>query len=106
MLNSTLSGECGVKTEIGPEARRLLQTMTADQQADKDTVNVTIPASLARRIEKILAGSDFKTVDAYIEYVLNQLVTELEGGRQKSKEAFSEKEQETVEDRLRNLGYM
>lgn len=80
--------------------------MNHQPSTNEDTEAVRIPRSLAQRIQRRLPGSDFSSIDAYVSYVLDQLITELEGGKQKSQEAFSEEEQKIVEDRLRNLGYM
>ena len=68
---------------------------------------VRIPKSLADRIRKRLAQSDFKNVDDYVAYVLNQVLDELEGQSQKTgTNVFSKEEQKDMEDRLRSLGYM
>ena len=71
-------------------------------------VQVSIPASLGERVKKRLAGSDFKTMDEYVGYVLDQVLTELEGAQQETKqsEVFSKEDQASVEQRLRDLGYM
>ena len=72
-------------------------------------VQVSIPASLGERVKKRLAGSDFKSMDEYVGYVLDQVLTELEGAQQETKqsgEVFSKEDQASVEQRLRDLGYM
>ena len=71
-------------------------------------VQVSIPASLGERVKKRLASSDFKTMDEYVGYVLDQVLTELEGAQQETKqsEVFSKEDQASVEQRLRDLGYM
>jgi len=74
-----------------------------------DWVQVSIPAALGERVKKRLAGSDFKTMDEYVGYVLDQVLTELEGakeGTKQSGEVFSKEDQASVEQRLRDLGYM
>jgi len=75
-----------------------------------DTVTVKIPSALAEKVKRRLSGSDFKTVDEYVAYVVEQVVAELEGGQpQEAKAAenvFSKEDQASVEQRLRDLGYM
>jgi hypothetical protein len=73
-------------------------------------VQVKIPGALASRIQKRLPGSDFKSVDDYVIYVLDQVVTELEGNQPSTEKTeqnvFSKEDQASVEERLRDLGYM
>ena len=73
-------------------------------------VAVRIPSSLADRVKKRLAASDFKTLDEYVAYVVDQVVTELEVGQQgenkQAENVFSKEDQASVEQRLRDLGYM
>jgi len=75
-----------------------------------DTVTVKIPSALAEKVKRRLSGSDFKTVDEYVAYVVEQVVAELEGGQpQEAKSGdnvFSKEDQASVEQRLRDLGYM
>ena len=75
-----------------------------------DTIAVKIPSQLAERVKKRLAGSDFKTVDDYVAYVVDQVLTELEGGStqeaRQGENVFSKEDQASVEQRLRDLGYM
>jgi hypothetical protein len=77
---------------------------------DKGTEAVKLPATLVARVSRRLAKSEFKTVDEYIGFVLDQVLTEVEGreGQEaKSTEAvFSKEDQASVEQRLRDLGYM
>lgn len=80
----------------------------SDSNKGGSWVQVSIPASLGERVKKRLAGSDFKTMDEYVGYVLDQVLTELEGAQQETKqsEVFSKEDQASVEQRLRDLGYM
>lgn len=75
-----------------------------------DTVVVNIPSALAERVKRRLVGSDFKTLDEYVTYVVEQVVAELEGGHpqeaKQSENVFSKEDQASVEQRLRDLGYM
>ena len=76
-----------------------------------ETVNrsqVWIPQSLRQRIESRLANSDFKTVDEYIAYVVEQILDEIEkqDATPEDVTGMSKEDQEVVEQRLRDLGYM
>lgn len=70
--------------------------------------SVQLSKSLIDRIQKRLSQTDFKTVDEYIAYVLDNVLKELEESQnaQRNDKVFSKEEEEGVEDRLRNLGYM
>ena len=62
-------------------------------------MNVQIPERLYKQIEKLVEESDFSTVEGYILFVLEEVVS---GGD----EVFTPEEEEKVKDRLRNLGYL
>jgi hypothetical protein len=85
-------------------------TGTTTNAAQGEAVSVKIPGPLASRINRRLANSDFKSVDEYVAYVLDQVLSEIEGdvpGAGKSAEnVFSNEDQASVEQRLRDLGYM
>lgn len=72
------------------------------------TTVVKIPSGLASRISARLPKSDFQSVDDYVSYVVEQVLNELEKGstQQKADTVFSKEDQENVEQRLRDLGYM
>ena len=71
---------------------------------------VKIPASLVQRVTKRLPGSDFKTVDEYVGFVIDQVLNDLEGTQgptdKSAENVFSKEDQASVEERLRDLGYM
>jgi hypothetical protein len=75
-----------------------------------ETVAVKVPKALVVRIVRRLPNTDFKTVDEYVSYVIEQVVSELEGGDASSNKSgesvFSKEDQASVEQRLRDLGYM
>jgi hypothetical protein len=75
-----------------------------------EKVIVQIPAALAQRIKRRLTSSDFTSVDEYVTYVVDQVLTELEGSQgqsnTKNDNPFSKEDQENVEQRLRDLGYL
>ena len=70
---------------------------------------VKLPTSLVNRVAKRLDKSEFKSVEEYISFVVDQVLTEVEGkegGAKDSENVFSKEDQASVEQRLRDLGYM
>jgi Arc/MetJ-type ribon-helix-helix transcriptional regulator len=62
---------------------------------------VGIPADLYARLEALVEKSEFKSVEAYILFVLGELADE-----GKARETLTPEEQRDVEERLRGLGYI
>jgi Arc/MetJ-type ribon-helix-helix transcriptional regulator len=67
-----------------------------------DGRDVTLSAATASRIESQVAATEFDDVDSYVEYVLQEVLFELDDepatdGRQS---------REQVQDRLEALGYL
>lgn len=92
-----------------------IEQVTPEKKGGKpiepETVSVCISKDLHSRIKKRLNEVEFASVDSYVEYVLQQIILELEngdnqGGPQSEPSAFSKKDQDNVEQRLRNLGYI
>jgi Arc/MetJ-type ribon-helix-helix transcriptional regulator len=69
---------------------------------------VNIPSDLVRRVSARLSESDFHSVDDYVSYLVALVLDELEASQaqEKSDDVFSKEDQQNVEQRLRNLGYM
>ena len=100
-----------------------MRDLTATQ-LDEQTVNVPLtendPRTILRvakrisdRIEaRLQKSSEFSSVDAYAEFVLEQVLDQVESQEQeelqvkKQDEVFSKQDQEDVEQRLRDLGYL
>jgi hypothetical protein len=79
----------------------------ATKSSTESTEAVYLSKTLIDRIQRRLSQTDFKSVDEYIAYVLDNVLKELEESSAPQKEkVFSKEEEEGVEDRLRNLGYM
>jgi hypothetical protein len=82
-------------------------------QSQKDvgeTVGVRIPKATAERVSKRLSDSGFRTVDEYVGYVVDMVLNEVEGGPKTSDapspESFTKEDQEAVEQKLKELGYL
>ena len=52
-------------------------------------------------VEEIKDSAEFKNVDEFVEYVLEQVLEEEE-----EEAAYTEEEEEEIKDRLRSLGYL
>ena len=95
------------------EDEKRLHPMSHVAESGEGT-QLRIPGSLANRIQKRLPRSDFKTLDDYVAYILDQVLSELEAGDAKDEKktqnqdtgVFSKEDQENVEQRLRDLGYL
>jgi len=76
----------------------------------QDSVSVRIPKRTAERVVKRLPDSGFVTIDDYISYVLGEVLNDLEGGTPSAPASgatsFTREEQEAVEQKLRELGYL
>ena len=64
-------------------------------------VEIPLPKSLVDRISRRVASSEFKSVSEYVTFVLEQVLAGLE-----TKSTISKEDQEKIEQRLRDLGYL
>jgi len=69
---------------------------------EKDSIAVSIPASLHKKIEERIKGSEDASVSNYIAKVLREKLAQEE----KKGEAFSQDDEEKVKARLKALGYI
>jgi metal-responsive CopG/Arc/MetJ family transcriptional regulator len=69
---------------------------------EKESISVSIPASLYKKIEEIIKGTEEASVANYIAKVLREKLA-LE---EKKGEAFSQEDEEKVKERLKALGYI
>ncbi len=70
---------------------------------NEDKVPIYIPKRLYDEIKKRVEESlgEFKSVEEYIEFVLNEIVKEEE-----ETEAYTPEEEEEIKKRLKSLGYL
>ncbi|MFX1235920.1 MAG: CopG family transcriptional regulator [Promethearchaeota archaeon] len=66
---------------------------------------VSIPKVLAEKIKDRMKGTGFSSVSSYVTYILRQVLSSIEE-EERSKQAFTEEEEEKVKQRLRDLGYI
>ncbi|MBW3002138.1 CopG family transcriptional regulator [Candidatus Woesearchaeota archaeon] len=71
-------------------------------------MKVEIPKNVAEKLQKRVDSTDeFDSVQAYVEYILKQVVERLEEENSDDEQpAFSEEDEEKVKERLRSLGYL
>jgi metal-responsive CopG/Arc/MetJ family transcriptional regulator len=69
---------------------------------EKETMTVSIPASLYKKIEEAIKGTDVPSVSDYVVRVLREKLSQ---GKQ-SEEVFTKEDEEKVKQRLKALGYI
>lgn len=70
---------------------------------DTDDATVSIPPGLLERVEARVPRSGFESPDAYVAFVLEEVLARVESADDGAVETVSEAE---VEQRLRSLGYL
>lgn len=63
---------------------------------------IKIPKKLLGKIEERIKGTEFKSVDEYTTFVLEEVVKDEE----EPEEVFSKEDEQKVKERLRALGYL
>ncbi len=71
---------------------------------NKEYGDIKVPKEIIKKIEKRIQGTEFKSVDEYIAFVLEEVVKESE--EEEPEEIFSEENEAKVKERLRALGYL
>ncbi len=74
--------------------------MSGDPVSPHATRSIELPQELVDAIAARIRGSSFKSVDAFVTFVLARLT---EGA---SDSPFSEEDERRLKDRLRSLGYI
>jgi Arc/MetJ-type ribon-helix-helix transcriptional regulator len=62
---------------------------------------ISLPGELYGKIEQRIAGTEFSSVDEYVNFVLEEVLKEEE-----SETSFSKEDEEEVKRRLKGLGYL
>jgi len=71
---------------------------------NKEYGEIKVPKEIINKIEERVKGTEFKTVDEYVNFVLEEVVKET--GEEEPEEVFSEEDEAKVKERLRALGYL
>ncbi|MCX6558561.1 MAG: CopG family transcriptional regulator [Candidatus Aminicenantes bacterium] len=69
---------------------------------EKDRVTLKIPRPLYKKLQTVIEGSGFRSVNEFVVYVLRDLVSLRQGETEKD---LSKDEIEAIKQRLKNLGY-
>jgi metal-responsive CopG/Arc/MetJ family transcriptional regulator len=68
----------------------------------EERVDVSIPASLYKKIEEKIKGTEIDSVSSYVTKVIQENLAKEEGGS----ETLSKDDEEKVKERLKALGYL
>ena len=76
----------------------------ADTQVmEMDKVSVEIPRRIYEEIQKRVDGEEFKSVEEFITFVLEEVLKDEE---EEELQELSEEDEEKIKERLRGLGYL
>jgi metal-responsive CopG/Arc/MetJ family transcriptional regulator len=76
--------------------------MVYNQTMEHDRVTLKIPRQLYEKLQTVIEGSGFRSVNEFVVYVLRDLVSLRQGETDKD---LSKDEIEAIKQRLKNLGY-
>ncbi len=68
----------------------------------EECVDVSIPASLYKKIEEKIKGTEIDSVSSYVSKVIQENLAKEEG----ASESLSKDDEEKVKERLKALGYL
>lgn len=68
-------------------------------------MDITIPEDLVKKLEQKIEQTDFKSVQDYVMYILNQLVSKNDEAL-KEETTYSEEDEEALKKKLGELGYL
>jgi metal-responsive CopG/Arc/MetJ family transcriptional regulator len=69
---------------------------------EKDRVTLKIPRQLYEKLQTVIEGSGFRSVNEFVVYVLRDLISLR---REDAEKDLSKDEIEAIKQRLKNLGY-
>ncbi|WP_137287801.1 hypothetical protein [Halorussus salinisoli] len=75
----------------------------AERTAPESTQSIAVPDRLVSRVERRLPRTDFESPEAYVAYVLEEVLAQVESETDGDYEQVDGAE---VEDRLKSLGYL
>jgi Arc/MetJ-type ribon-helix-helix transcriptional regulator len=71
---------------------------------NKEYGEVKIPREILRKIEERIKETEFESVDAYVTFVLEEVIKEVD--EEEPDEVLSEEDEKKVKERLKALGYL
>ena len=70
-------------------------------------MTINISPELTERLQtRLNESTEFTSIDAYVEYILTEVLNQTEGTHDTDSSAYSAKEEEEVKQRLSDLGYL
>ncbi len=69
---------------------------------NKEYGDIKVPKEIIRKIEVRIKDTEFKSVEEYVTFVLEEVIRDEE----EPEEVFSEEDEKKVKERLRALGYL
>ena len=69
---------------------------------ERDRVTLKIPRPLYEKLQTVIEGSGFRSVNEFVVYVMRDLVALKQGDSDKD---LSKEEIDAIKQRLKNLGY-
>ncbi len=69
---------------------------------EKDRVTLKIPRPLYKKLQTVIKGSGFRSVNEFVVYVMRDLISLRRDEKEKD---LSKDEIEIIKQRLKNLGY-
>ena len=71
-----------------------------------DKVSIEISKKIYEEIERRIDGEEFKSVEEFVNFVLEEVLKEEDEEIETQGDALSEEEEEKVKERLKALGYL
>lgn len=71
---------------------------------EQESRAILLAAKLYGRIEERVKATDFRSVDEYVTFVLEEVLKE--DDEQEGEKAFSKEDEEEIKQRLKSLGYL
>jgi hypothetical protein len=91
---------------LPPEAHK---STGGDESGSSGKLNISIPRATADRVAKRLSGSGFQSIDEYVAYIVDAVLDELEStspGSSKPSTSLTKEDEEAIEQKLSELGYL
>lgn len=79
------------------------QSAHDEQSVRESTRGVAVPDRLVERVERRLPRTDFDSTEAYVAYVLEEVLAQVES---ETDDDYDRVDGDEVEDRLESLGYL
>ncbi|UPV76788.1 hypothetical protein M0R89_21600 (plasmid) [Halorussus limi] len=76
---------------------------SVDGPSPEPTRRLAVPDRLVSRVERRLARTDFDSPEAYVAYVLEEVLAQVES---EAGDGYDRVDGDEVEDRLQSLGYL